>query len=131
MAMDLEGVAPEIGLPVSGFADEDTAPLWLRPYLASAMRRGIVRGTQGENGLLFRPDDPVTGAEAAWMLARTLGLDSDRAVSTLDLPEESVPAWAADAVSALRAADVPASGTQAPLTRAETAELLYRASKLA
>lgn len=131
MAMDLNGIAPEIGLAASGFDDEQEAPLWLRPYLASAMRRGIVCGDRSEDGLLFRPNDPITGSEAARILARVLGLETEQPVSAPETPEDgSVPAWAAGSVDALRNAGVPASGTQEPLTRAETAELLYRASKL-
>ena len=131
MVMDLNGIAPEIGLASSGFDDEQEAPLWLRPYLASAMRRGIACGTASEAGLLFRPNDPITGSEAALILTRALGLETEQPVSSLETSEnESVPAWAAESVAALRNAGIPVSGTQVPLTRAETADLLYLASKL-
>ena len=54
MVMDLEGIEPEIGLQVSAFADAQDAAPWLRPYLASALRRGLIeeegRGAGGQSG---------------------------------------------------------------------------------
>ena len=75
MVMAMEGIDPEIGLQRSGFADEEAAPMWMRPYLASALRRGIIQGSRSETGLVFRPEASVTAAEAADMLVRTLGMD--------------------------------------------------------
>lgn len=60
MAMELLDVPVDDTLRVSGFADADDAPAWLQPYLASAMRRGIVNGMVSERGLVFRPNEPVT-----------------------------------------------------------------------
>lgn len=101
MVMDLEGIDPEIGLQVSGFADAEDAASWLRPYLASALRRGLIRGETTPAGLVFRPNAPITEAEAAALVARARGT------------EEALP-------TAL--AVVP--GT--PLTRKKAAELLYQ-----
>lgn len=130
MVMDLNGIAPEIGLPTTGFADEQEAASWQRPYLASALRRGIIRGCRREGELVFRPNDPITGAEAALILTRALGLDPEQAVSTLKMADESVPAWASDAVLTLRAVGVSAIGSCDALSRAEVADLLYACSKL-
>ena len=104
MVMDLEGIDPEIGLQVSGFADEEEAPAWLRPYLASALRRGLITGETTERGLVFRPNEPITLGEAAALTARILG------------SEEPLPAALTDA-------------PEAPLTRLQAAKLLYQASK--
>ena len=49
----------------------EDVPVWLRPYLAAAMRSGITAGTtQGDYGV------PITGAEAATMLQNALGMDA-------------------------------------------------------
>ena len=104
MLMDLEGIAPEIGLPVSAFADAEEAAPWLRTYLASALRRGLIEGERGETGLVFRPNEPITQAEAVAMTARVLG------------SELALPAALSDA-------------PEAPLTRLQAAKLLYLASK--
>ena len=104
MVMDLEGIDPEIGLQVSGFSDVEEAAPWLRPYLASALRRGLITGESTPGGLVFRPNEPITQAEAAALVAQVLESD------------ELLPAAQTDA-------------PDAPLTRKQAAELLYQASK--
>lgn len=135
MVMRLADIDPDVGLRSSGFVDEDEAPAWMRPYLASAMRRGIVRGTSSEGGLRFCPGRPVTAAEAAVMLTRALELDGPLPVSALS--DASVPAWARGAVAVVsRLTGTQTSGFtwQMPsadtvLTRRQAADLLYAASK--
>ncbi len=120
MVMAMAGIDPEIGLQRSGFADEADAPLWMRPYLASALRRGIVRGERTEAGLVFLPEAPVTASAAADMLVRALDLDV------------AVPAsaGAADRTgAALADAGIPWNGDDRVLTRMEAAKLLYAAAQ--
>ena len=123
MVMAMEGIDPEIGLQRSGFADEADAPLWMRPYLASALRRGIIRGSSTEAGLVFRPGAPVTAAEAAEMLARTLGLE-------LPVSASGQGGSAEAACSALNASGVAWTGGDRIVTRMEAARLLYAAARL-
>ena len=104
MVMDLEGIDPEIGLQVSGFVDEEEAPVWLRPYLASALRRGLIQGETTPAGLVFRPNQPITQAEAAALVARVRDT------------EALLPTAFADSQAA-------------PLTRKLAAEMLYEAYK--
>ena len=104
MVMDLAGINPEIGLPVSAFADAGEAAPWLRPYLASALRRGLVDGESQAGDLVFRPNEPITRGEAAMLTARVFD------------PEGALPAAQSDA-------------PDAPLTRLEAARLLYEASR--
>ena len=104
LVMDLEGIDPEIGLQVSAFTDAEEAPAWLRPYLASALRRGFIEGEAAGDGLVFRPNDPITRGEAAALVARVCGV------------EEALPAALTEA-------------PDAPLTRKEAATMLYQASK--
>ncbi len=104
MVMELAGAEPEIGLPEPGFADAEEAASWLRPYLASALRRGWIRGESSPAGLLFRPNEPITRAEAWTLTARILGSD------------ESLPASTAAPAGAL--------------TRMEAAKLLYEAANI-
>ena len=105
MVMELEGIEPEIGLQAAAFADEDEAASWLRPYLASAMRRGLIDGERTPAGLMFRPNDPITVSEATALTARVCG------------KEAAVPAALTDA-------------PEAPLTRQQAADLLYQISGL-
>lgn len=127
MTMKLAGIDPEIGLLTSGFSDQQQAADWMQPYLVSAMRRGIVSGYPSDAGLLFRPNQPITAAEAAVMVANTFHLE-DVAVSATDGAELS---WMQSAVSALSQAGIrlTADGEEV-LTRQAAAELLYQTGKL-
>ena len=102
MVMELEGIDPEIGLQVSGFADAEDAAPWLRPYLASALRRGLIQGDATPEGLVFRPNQPITEAEAAALIQRANGT------------EQALPTAFAEL-------------SETPLTRKKAAELLYQA----
>ena len=104
MVMDLQGIDPEIGLQVSGFADADQAAAWLRPYLASALRRGLIDGEQSPEGLVFRPNEPISKAEAAALVARVFETEAPLPAALTNAPDE-------------------------PLTRLEAARLLYQAGK--
>ena len=97
----------------------------MQPYLANAMRRGLVSGEATEAGLMFRPNDPVTGQEAAVILQNLLRLPITAAV----IPSEE-SSWAAASLQALREAGVPMTAPEAPLTRQEAAQLLRQVADL-
>lgn len=122
MVMELFDIPAEDSLTSSGFADEADAPEWLMPYLAAAMRLGVVSGSRTEAGVVFRPNDPITEAEAATMLQNVLMLPTGEAA-------EDVPAWAQSAVSAVRAMGIALAEPDGLLTRAEASRLLYAASR--
>ena len=75
--------------------------------------------------------DPIRQGEAAVMLARVLNLPQSEDQSVL-AQEDSLPAWAASAVSSMREVGLEdLSDTAAPLTRRDAAMLLYSAWNLA
>ena len=121
MVMELLDVPVDDTLRVSGFADADDAPAWLQPYLASAMRRGIVNGMVSERGLVFRPNEPVTAGQAAVMLE----LPVSAAVS-----QTGAPYWAASSMQALQEAGIPLAAADTSVSRIEAARMLYRVSRL-
>lgn len=128
MAMKLADIQPEIGLLTSGFVDQETAPKWMQSYLVSAMRRGIVCGTNTEDGLCFFPNRPITTAEAACIVCNICHLQKVQSVSN---EASDVPVWA---VAAMQTADsagivLPAE-SQAPLSRIQAANLLYSITEL-
>lgn len=125
MVMKLLDVPLDEDVMTSGFADEAEAAQWLRPYLATAMRFGIVSGSQETGEVVFRPNDPITGAEAAVMLDNILALPGDDTVAT------SAPEWARAAAEAMAVAGIPLTGSTETLTRLEAAQILYAASKTA
>ena len=125
MAMKLEDIPVDAELTVSGFADAEDSPAWVQPYVASAMRRGIISGETGEAGAVFRPNDAITGREAAVILQNILKLPVSAAAFR---PSEG--AWSATAMQALSDAGISLSSPEQPLTRIEAACLLYQAAQL-
>ncbi len=125
MVMKLLNIPVEDSVTSSGFQDEEDCAQWLRPYLAAAMRLGVVSGSAETGKLLFRPNDPITGAEAAVILQNVLMLPKGNGSC------EDAPAWAQSAVAAMSAGGISLSDPADSLTRMETASLLYEVSKLA
>lgn len=123
MAMKLGEIPVEEALTVSGFADADAAAAWLRPYLSSAMRRGIAHGEATDEGLVFRPDEPITAAQAAVMLQAIWRLPAAA-------PASGETDWTHSAVQALAEAGIELPDSGEPLTRLAAAKLLYRMSRL-
>lgn len=95
----------------TGFLDE--SPQWLRPYLAAALRSGIIAGYPADGGVEFRPDQAVSADEAAIMVRNALDF--------------AVPAAALDGTDSTPLA-LPLGLD--PLTRADAAETLYSLSIL-
>ena len=94
-------------LTVTGYTDE--VPGWLKPYLAAAVRSGLTAGFSGERQ--FRPEEAMLGADAAAMLCSALDLEQEGALDALD------------------ARGISLEGDQ-PLTRGNTAQILYRVKQL-
>ena len=91
----------------TGFLDE--SPQWLKPYLAAALRSGIITGYPTEGGVEFRDGQAVSADEAAVMVRRAV--DFALPAASLDTPEPE-----------LMGLD--------PLTRSDAAKALYRIGRL-
>ncbi len=125
MAMELTNAEINKELTVSAFVDAQQVAPWVQPYLAAAMRSGVVRGEVSENGLVFRPNDPITGQEAAVILQNILHLPVSTAVQ-----DTGAASWFAPAMQALHEAGIALEAEQA-LSREQTVCLLYQVSKIA
>lgn len=134
MAMQVLGAPADDAALTSGFADEEAAPGWMKPYIVGAFRSGMISGSSADGGMLFRPDAALTGAEAAVMLQNMLQLpqSSSRAVFAGE-GDSAVPVWAQSAVSTLSDAGITLNAAQSsdPITRIEAAKLLYDVAALA
>ena len=119
MAMALREYPVDESLTVSAFVDAAEAPEWAQPYLAAAVRGGIVRGEVGETGLHFRPNDAITGQEAAVMLQNLWQLPISAAQVNRD-----APAWCAAALQALSEAGLSVQ-PKGSLSRSDAVCLLY------
>ena len=104
----------------TGFSDD--APSWLKPYLAAAMRSGLTAGWP--HGDQFGANAPITGKEAALLLQNALDLP----VTTAAEAEQDDP-WMAAALATLSENGI--SLQDAPMTRGQVANALYRATQLA
>ena len=114
---------------VSAAGIGEDAPRWLQPYLAAAMRSGLLAGLPDVQAMNL--GDPITGAEAAVMLQNALDLsrvsDAEAALST---GEDLLPQWAAEALGILEDYGLSLDG-ETVLTRGDAAEIMYRVSCLA
>lgn len=105
------------------------APDWLQPYLAAAVRSGLIEGVpMDEETGSFNADTPITGAEAAVMLQNALDLDVSEEAMAED--GEEIPAWAAASLAAMAESGINLTA-EAPLTRSDAAIALYQTSLLA
>ena len=91
----------------TGFLDE--CPQWMRPYLAAAMRSGIISGYPSEGGVVFQADRAVSADEAAVMIRNALQFAIPTAAVEHDDSAISILPMGMD-----------------PLTRADAAKTLYR-----
>ena len=91
----------------TGFVDE--SPKWLKPYLAAALRSGIIAGYPGEGGAQFRAAQTVTAGEAERMTRNALRF--------------AVPAAAMDGTES-------ETLDASPMTRSDAARKLYQLSLL-
>ncbi|MBR2491102.1 MAG: S-layer homology domain-containing protein [Ruminiclostridium sp.] len=131
MAMDLVGLETLPEARMTGFSDDDSISVWARPYVASALRSGMIQGaTYGEEGASFAPARTITGTEAAVLLDRLLRV-SDVA-DTGKLTGQAAPVWAHQSVVNLEAVGVleGSADLAGDLTRAQAAELLLSAMEV-
>ena len=131
MAMDLVGMETLPEARMTGFSDDDSISVWARPYVASALRSGMIQGTTyGEEGASFAPARTITGTEAAVLLDRLLRV-SDVA-DTGKLTGQAAPVWAHQSVVNLEAVGVleGSADLAGDLTRAQAAELLLSAMEV-
>ena len=104
--------------------EEVDAPDWMQPYLDAAVRSGLVSGWEPES---FEMNEAITGAEAAVALQNALDLPVGHEAMTY---EEDVPVWAATSLAVMAANGVELEA-EAPMTRAEAAQVLYHVSRMA
>lgn len=114
----------ESGISFSDVTERD----WFHAEVARAVAAGYAQGSGG----LFRPNQPVTRAEAAAMLARAAGLAANEEGADAFADAASIPAWAKGSVGAAAEAGYMtgypngAFGALDPITRAEAVVTLDR-----
>ena len=123
------GFTAESGISFSDVTERD----WFHAEVAKAVAAGYAQGSGG----LFRPNQPVTRAEAAAMLARAAGLAANEERADAFTDAASIPAWAKGSVGAAAEAGYMtgypdgAFGALGSITRAEAVVTLDRVRKSA
>lgn len=133
MVMKLVGAGADEAQMTSGFADEAETPVWMQPYIVSALSNGMITGVSSDEGVVFRPAAELTKAEAMVMLQNILQLPGTSAKTVFaEETESALPAWAEDAAAALSAAGIGIDTVHAsdPITRREVAKMLYEVQSL-
>ena len=131
MAMEVTGMETLPEARMTGFSDDDSISVWAKPYVASALRSGMIQGTAyGEEGASFAPTRTITQTEAAVLLNRLLRVAD--VADTGKLTGEAAPVWAYQSVVNLEAVGVleGSADLSGDLTRAQAAELLLSAMEV-
>ena len=120
------------GVTRTGFDDDESIPLWVKPYVSTALLTGIISG-HGEESFapVFAADEPISFSEAAVVLNQTLGITDVAAVSAP--VSDTAPVWARQALANLAACHVlpeDMSGHYGCLTRADAASMLLGAARV-
>ncbi len=131
MAMNATGITEVPDCLNTNFADDADIPSTMKGYVAAAYSLGYISGSNVQGELCFLPNEEITRAQAAVMLANILGL-SEVAVTPTFADAGDIPVWAKDAIYSLHAAGILVSedGAVTPtakLTREQTACLLSAA----
>ncbi len=133
LAMSVVGLEELEGVTTTGFQDDSMIATWAKPYVASALKSGMIQGSVTSDGsVVFGGGQYITEAEAAVLLDRMLVV-TDIAIETWAASVSHVPAWASQSVVNLETVGVlqtDATGTlqlKETLTRADAAQLLAAA----
>lgn len=115
------------GVLTTGFADDNKIPMYMKPYVSTALLTGVINGySDGVNTAVFNCDSYISYPEAAVMLNKALNLTD---VNTKDYGE-TAPVWAAQACANLSACRISDYSLEGQLTRADCAKMLYNAMKV-
>ena len=121
------------GITRTGFYDDARIPMWVKPYVSTALMAGIISGfIDGDGQLVFAPEDPVTISEAAVILNNMM--DIPDVVSVGAFSQEACPAWSQQAEQNLAACHIltpsEVRDCASPVTRAQAADMLVSAMVL-
>jgi len=127
MLVSVLEIEPDMEVSYTGF--EGDAPQWLKPYLAAAMRSGLLAGLPDIQ--TFDVNEGITGAEAAVLLQNALDLSraSDAAPAS-STGEDMAPEWAVDAMHILGDHGIMLDA-ETNVTRGTAAQVIYQVSLLA
>lgn len=132
-ALVATGTVEALDVERTGFADDEEIATWAKPYVAAALKAGIVSGSADASGAVnFAPGSVITAAEASVILDRLLEI-SDVSTQTVFADSDAAPAWAYQSAVNLEKCGIIQTDTNGALrlgrelTRGEMAEMLVAA----
>lgn len=130
-AMNVLGAANIPEVTSTGFADDADIPAEYKGYVFSAHRLGIINGVPSGSELYFKPNEPITKAQASVILNNILGYSATAKINCSD----EIPTWAAASIDALWELGIypVSSGIADPtanLTKEDTAKMLFNMTTL-
>lgn len=127
MCMKLADSDVLTGVVTTGFTDDADIPMYLKPYVSTALLTGVIQGyTGGSEGAVFSAESSVSYPEAAVMLDRALRLTR----ASTEEGGAAAPAWAEQACANLSACNISEYTESSELTRAQCAKMLYNAMQV-
>lgn len=128
MCLKLTGAEVLSGVTRTGFADDDDIPAWVKPYVSTALLKGVISGYSGNGTATFDATAAITFSEAAVVLSRVLELSDVASASRM--PAGDVPAWAYQAAVNLSACRIlsDVSSMSDCVTREDAAVMLMNAA---
>jgi len=130
LAMVVDSLDIPKGDAESAAIPEDT-PQWLKPYLAAALRSGLVSNWPETETGSFRCDEPITHEEAAMLMQNALELPVSQEIweAQQTAAADDGSAWAAASMAVLKENGISLTAGKT-LTRGEAAMALYQLSRL-
>lgn len=130
LAMVVDALDIPLSQEVSADLPADT-PDWLKPYLAAALRSGLVSNWPETETGSFECDKSITHDQAAVLVQNALELPiSQQTWEEQNKADQEASAWAAASLAVLRENGISLTAGEV-LTRGQAAQVLYEVSKLA
>lgn len=130
-AMNAVGMKCE-SVASTGFADDAEIPGAMKGYVKTAYEKGYVSAQTQKGELYFKPNEPITRAEAAVILSNLIGYANQKIPAGFT---DTVPTFASDAMVSLYSLGILQTPTGAAnatnnMTRGDVAEWLARTVRL-
>ena len=134
MSLKISGIETLTGVIRTGFHDDADIPMWIKPYVSTALMSGVIRGYRNYHGnLVFSPYSPITFSEAAVILNNILDIPDVISVAAVQT-KPGTPVWAYTAATNLKSTGVMPTGVtdiyNRHVTRADAAKMLLAAHTL-
>ena len=131
MAMNAVGITDVPACDATVFADDAEIEASMKGYVHAAYELGYINGSLSGGVLSFLPNEEITRAQAAVILANMVGI-TEVAVTPTFSDQTEIPVWAKDAIYSLHAVGIMGEDggyitPTAKITRAQTAQMLAAA----